>query len=690
MERKTGVVVPLGALYSHECPSVGDYPALKDFADYCQKSGIEVIQLLPVNDTGAQSSPYSAISAYALHPVYIRIEDLPEFEDAKRYCRPFSAAYKEFIKQNKPGSHFDYEKVNAGKIELLHLIYSHMLKRFSSKASGKNGANVVSASDKMTMLAQYQSQIRNFVSDNPWVTHYAVFKDLKDSYSQKSWKEWDDDKKNMSRHQIELRWSNRALRSSHNFFVWCQIRAHEQFLNAANYVREKGIILKGDIPILINEDSVACWAWPEFFDQSSRVGSPPDFDNPTGQRWGFPSYKWSAMQEDGFSWWKNRLSCASRYFSAYRLDHVIGFFRMWVYPEKETTAALGHTNYYSTMEKEILEDCGFSEERLEWLSRPHVPTQLIADVTGSMDAATEMLEKVCYRIGEEELWRFKDDITCDSMILETVYSEDENLNQQVAKILSQKWLDRTLLEIEEGQFVPVWSYENTTAWKSLDENEKRILEEEFKMLEEKDSEIWIANGPCVLEPISSSTKMQACGEDLGINLPGMQKALCDLNVAALRVVRWTRFWNQEGQPYEAFDTYPELSVTSVSVHDSPTMRQWWNEEKTSVYGFFDAAYKNGCPSAINPNQELCPEAAEFVLTSSAKTKSAWFINPLQDYLYMDGNMYLQNPEDERINVPGTVNNLNWTYRMPVTIEELMKNDGLSEKIKKISGVHKQS
>lgn len=685
MERKTGVVVPLGALYSQACPVVGDFPALKDFADFCQKSGIEVIQLLPVNDTGTQSSPYSAISAYALHPIYIRIENLPEFEDAKRYCRPFSAAYKEFLKLGRGANHFDYEKVNSAKIELLHLLYSYLQKKITSK---KAVGNVVSASDKMSLASQFQIQTRDFVADNPWVIHYSVFKNLKDSYSQASWKDWDDVLKNMTRQQIELRWNNRALRISHNFFVWCQLRAHEQFLDAAKYVREKGIILKGDIPILINEDSVACWAWPELFDQSMRVGSPPDFDNPTGQRWGFPSYKWSAMQQDGFAWWKNRLACASRYFSAFRLDHVIGFFRLWVYPEKETTASLGHTNYYSTMEKEILEDSGFSSERLEWLSQPHIPTELISNVTGSVENATEILEKICYRIDDEELWKFKEDIVNDSQIYKTVFSDDENVNQRVVKIFADKWLDRTLFEIEEGQYVPAWLYKNSTSWKSMDQNEKKILEEEFQSLDEKNAEIWLANGPCVLEPILSSTKMQACGEDLGVNLPGMQKTLESLNVAALRVVRWTRFWNQDGQAYEAFDTYPELSVTSVSVHDSPTMRQWWNEEKQSVYGFFDAAYKNGCPSTISPNENLSPDAAQFVLESSAKTSSAWFINPLQDYLYMDGDCYLENPEDERINIPGTVNEKNWTYRMPILMEDLLKKDQLSEKIKNICAVHK--
>ncbi len=690
MERKTGIAVPLGAIRSKKCPAVGDFPALKEFADFCKKSGVEVIQLLPVNDTGTQSSPYSALSAYALHPIYIRIEDLPEFEDAKKYCRPFSAAYKEFLKTNAPGGHYSYEKVCNEKIELLHLLYSHMVKKVDKQTGhGKNTVNVVSASDPVSIASKFQIQMKEFIEDNPWVIYYAVFKDLKDSYSQASWKEWDDDKKNMSRHQIELRWSNRALRTSHNFFIWCQVRAHEQFLEAANYVREQGIILKGDIPILINEDSVDCWAWPELFDHKSRVGSPPDGGSPTGQRWGFPVYKWSAMQENNFSWWKDRLVCAGRYFSAFRLDHVIGFFRMWIYPEKETTAALGYPNYYSTMEKEILEDQGFSKDRLEWLSKPHIPTSLISDVTGSKEIAESVLEKICYRIGSEDLWKFKEDITSDSMIYSTRFCEDDFLDQKIAEVFAEKWLDRTLLEIEEGQYVPVWKYRDTTAWKSLDENERKILEDEFSSLDEKNVEIWLANGKNTLSSILSATKMQPCGEDLGPQIPGMRKVLVSLNVALLRVLRWTREWEKEGSPYESFSSYPPLCVSCVSVHDSSTSRQWWNEEKESVYGFFDAAYKNGCPTTISPHEDFSPAAARFVLESSAQTSAAWFINPLQDYLYLDKKFYCENLYDERINIPGTVNENNWTYRMPAPVEELMENTELLAKINSVCEIHKK-
>lgn len=705
MERKTGVVVPLSALYTKDSPAVGDFVSLKAFADFCAQCGLGVIQLLPVNDTGTQSSPYSALSAFALHPMYIHIESLPEFEDAMKNCRPFSAAYKAFVKECKYGARFDYAKVSEGKIKLLHLLYSYMEKVISSK---KKSAQTPSDSSK-SFADHYDYEIKTFVADNPWVVAYAVFKDLKDSFSQASWKEWTEDKRTMNRRQIELRWSNRALRSSHNFYVWCQMRAASQFKDASNYIRAQGIILKGDLPILMNEDSVDCWAWPEFFNQELRAGSPPDADNPLGQRWGFPTYNWDKIISDDFSWWKDRVRFASNYYSAFRLDHVLGFFRIWEYSEKETTAFLGHTNPYAYTERRVLQKMGFDDGRLHWLSQPHIPTEAVGSILGNWDEARSVMSKICVRIGDEELWNFKDEITCDSLIYATAFVDDEEKNRAIQNVLAEKWRDRTLIEIEKDRFVPVWSYSATTAWKSLSMEEKKSLEQEFAALQEQENELWKSHAFEILRPIVKKTEMQACAEDLGANLPALNEVLPALDIASLRVVRWTRRWDQMNQPYEAFDTYPHLSVTSTSVHDSSTIREWWQNEKQSVWAFLEtvksAEQKNElfAPDLdtlmekkpdeslkkypVNVDTCFDPKVAAFVLEKCAGTRSRWFINPLQDYLYLDASCYREKAGDERINVPGTVNENNWTYRMPVSVEDLASKSALIQEIRKIADLH---
>ena len=686
MERKTGVVVPLAALYTKDCPDIGDFYALRDFADFCAKSNLSVLQLLPVNDTASQSSPYSALSSCALHPVYIRINAITGFDDAMQNNRTFSAAYKAYVKKAKYSPRFDYEHVCAEKIRLLHLLYDHLEKKMASKHGARSGSTptvrVVTSDSPAAISHEFNVEVEEFVAKNHWVIPYAVFKNLKDVYSQAHWKEWDEDKARMNRHQIELRWNNRALRSSHNFYVWCQMIASKQFLEAASYVKEKGIILKGDIPILMNEDSVDCWAWPEFFDSDYIAGSPPDGDNPTGQRWGLPIYNWDRISSDSFSWWKERISVASKFYDAYRLDHVLGFFRIWAVNKNETTAYLGYAHPCCTIKKKILEEAGFDDARIKWLSWPHIPTQVIGDITGSWDYARELLGKVCDRIGDEELWTFRKEIQFDSQIYSTAFSDDLELNKKIQDALAKKWLDRTLIEIKKNTFIPVWSYSDSTAWKSLSDQEKDSLLEVFEKLELKENELWKNHAHGVLGPIVSSSEMQPCAEDLGIHLPIMTEVLQALDIASLRVIRWTRDWQNQPWPYEDFSSYPELSVATVSVHDSSTIRQWWQDEKDSVREFIKMA-----GGEISEEAPFTPELCGYILKSGSRAKSAWYVNPIQDYLYLDQKYYAEDASQERINIPGTVNDWNWTYRMPDKVEDLIQNEELINKIKEIADIH---
>ncbi len=687
MERKTGVVVPLSALYTKDCVAVGDFLALKDFADFCEQCAFSVIQLLPVNDSGTHSSPYSGLSAFALHPLYIRISALPEFEEAYKGNRTFASAYRAFVKEFGYQRRFDYEKVLAEKTKLLHLLYAHIEKRIAAEEKGKSpaaGPNVVSAKDGTGFKDKFTAELDRFVRGNSWVIYYAVFKNLKDSAMQASWKQWDENLRTLSRKQIELRWDNRALKSSHNFFVWCQLRAAEQFKASADYVRSKNITLKGDIPILMNEDSADCWAWPEFFNQELRAGSPPDGENPLGQNWGFPTYSWDRIAADQYTWWKNRVKCAANYYDAFRIDHVLGFFRIWAVSSRESTAFLGHTMPYASFTRGDLEAIGFDEGRIHWLSEPHIPTKLIEDITWNHDEATAMLGKVCERVGNEELWNFKKAVRADGDIYAAHFSDDERKDNAVKQALALAWRDRTLIEMEKGTFIPVYSHGNSTAWKSLSWEEQQKLEKLFDETKQKENELWRKQALDVLTPICTATGMTACAEDLGVNLACMPEVLSKLSILSLKVIRWNREWEKGGQPYVPFEDFPELSVSTTSVHDSSTLRQWWNTEKQSV-----EAYLAMCGGAEAPEKDAAFSAdiAAFCLKTAARTKSAWLINPLQDYLFLEQSYYLENPDEERINVPGSVNSFNWTYRIPVSVEDLLKNKALQEKIKTITAIH---
>ena len=432
MERRTGISLPLAALCTKDCQSCGDFLALKELADFCSSCGIKLVQLLPVNDTGTQSSPYSALSAFALHPLYIRVEALPEFPEAARASRKLSAAHKAFLASFPASTRFDYESLCARKNELLRLVYD--------------------AARKRPEWSETEQQIAKFVSQNDWLASYAVFKNLKDEYQQRSWKEWKKADQNLVREKILQRWRQESKMVKHGFYAWLQLRAHEQFKEASDYLKGKGILLKGDIPILMNEDSADCWSQREYFDPTWRAGSPPDGENPLGQNWGFPVYNWQKMKEDDYLWWKMRVQVASEYYGAFRIDHVLGFFRIWAVRENESTAYLGRTLPYVDFGSADLEALGFGTERITWLCQPHIPTGLIEDITWNHDEAVTFLSKVCDRVKNEELWTFKPSVTGDEDILNTTFCEDERKNNAVRLALATKWRDRALIKTEDDRY----------------------------------------------------------------------------------------------------------------------------------------------------------------------------------------------------------------------------------------------
>ena len=669
MKKRTGIVVPLSALYTKDCPSCGDFLALKDLADFCKKAGFSIVQLLPVNDTGTQSSPYSGLSAFALHPLFIRINALPEFAAAMKGNKAFATAYKAFEKEFGYKKRFDYDAVLGEKTKLLHLLFNYIEKKNSKDEAEANKLN---------------KELAKFVRSNHWIIPYAVFKNIKDENMQASWKSWDESIQKLSYDQIKLKWQNKAKKSSHNFFVWCQLRASEQFKEGAESLRAKKIILKGDIPILMNEDSVDCWTYPEFFRQELRAGSPPDGGNPMGQNWGFPTYDWDRLEADEFTWWKDRIKTSAQYYDAFRIDHILGFFRIWASKENETTAYLGHTIPYADFTRKTLNELGFDDDRIKWISEPHIPTGTIENITWNHDEATAVLEKVCDRVKTEELWTFKKEIDGDKEIYAMNFFEDEGKNNAVKNALAEKWRDRSLIQIKKDRFIKVYAFENSTAWKTLSGEEQEKLRKLFEEIEVKENKLWEKQATTTLSAIVHASDMIPCAEDLGVNLPVMPEVLKKLDILSLKVIRWTRQWDKPGQPYIPFTDYPELSVATTSVHDSSTLRQWWNQEKDSVWAFINSVE---CENKPDGNSAFTPEIAEFILRSLASCKSALLINPLQDYLFLEHSFYLENEDDERINIPGSVNTFNWTYRIPVTIEEMSGNKGLLNKIKTIVETH---
>ncbi|MDR1467695.1 MAG: 4-alpha-glucanotransferase [Spirochaetaceae bacterium] len=647
-KRRVGAAVPLGALRGKDSVGVGEYPDLAEFAGLCAKSGVTLIQLLPVNDTGYESSPYSSISAFALNPLYIKIGAIPE---AAAFRAEIDALGKRFEKYER----FDYYEITGAKIRLLRAIFD---------------AN----KEAIVLSAAPAGVLGTWIGHNGWVKGYAVYRRLKDANGQRGWKDWNKADRNGGGTSVEAAWADPAFREDHLFWAWLQVIADQQFSAAAKAVADAGILLEGDIPILMNEDSADVWEYPEIFNRDLSAGAPPDMYAPDGQNWGFPTYNWEHQEEDGYAWWKKRLETASKYYNAYRIDHVLGFFRIWASSCADVGAKLGRFIPYIPVKTADLTKLKFDEGRIRWLSRPHIRTDEVWDaVGGSREEAQRILDTVLDRIGSEELWLFKDCIHGEKDIAALPISS------HARDCLLHAWSDRLFLEYRRGAYFPTWSYRETRAWASLSDDEKAGLEALLRERDKRSELLWEQEGRKLLETLTRSTTMLACAEDLGAVPDCVPKTLAALNILGLRVVRWTRQWEQGGQPYIPFEDYPELSVCTPAVHDSSTLREWWDTEadQNAFVAFIGAP---SLPRVYNPG------TARTLLRKVAGAASRFRVFQIQDLLHLSSRWYANDPSTERVNIPGTYSAFNWTWRLPAPIATLAQDDEFLNGVRELAAI----
>ncbi|MDR0719983.1 MAG: 4-alpha-glucanotransferase [Treponema sp.] len=656
-KRLIGTVVPVGALRSQNSIGIGEFPDLAEFGSLCAKMGIGLVQLLPVNDTGYQSSPYSALTAFGLHPLYLRIGDLSE-------AAPFRAKLTELGGRFNGKVRFPYEAILRAKMDILRDIYSASEKEIAAKAA-PSGA------------------LGNWIEENPWVKSYAVFRRLKEANGEKSWNDWTSHRK-VSAADIEALWDEPGLKGQHLFWAWIQEALDRQFKDAAASLAGLGILLEGDLPILMNEDSCDVWAHPQNFHQNLSAGAPPDMYDANGQNWGFPIYDWKAQEQDSYSWWKARLKAAEKYYGAYRIDHVLGFFRIWASSRQDNSAVLGRYIPYKPVTVQDLEALGFDKSRIRWVSRPHILTGEVWDAVKQgwageyrdadvAAAVNKVFSFVLDRIGSEELWLFKDAIRGEKDI------EALDIHPAAKAFLIKAWGNRLFLEYEKDKFFPAWFYHDSRAYASLSGSEKDLLETLLQSRREESEKVWEKEGKKLLSTLIAASPMLPCAEDLGAVPACVPKVLTKLKILGLRVVRWHRAWDKAGQPYIPFEEYPELSVCTPAVHDSSCLREWWENEAGQAQ-FANFLGVPSLPRIYNPG------VAKVILHKIAGAASRFRVFQIQDLLHLSNKWYSADPASERINVPGTYNDFNWTYRLPAAISEIAQDNELINAVKELSAV----
>ena len=213
----------------------------------------------------------------------------------------------------------DYERVNQAKIAFYHEIFA------------QDGAKVL-ASDSYKAF---------YAANSSWLLPYAAFCVLRDRYSTPDFTQWP---KHSRYDAADIEKFAKDNADDINYVCYLQYHLDRQMREVAAYAREHGVAIKGDIPIGISRTSADAWQSPELFNLDSQAGAPPDDFSVLGQNWGLPTYKWDVMARDGYAWWKARFRKMSEYFDAYRIDHVLGFFRIWQIPMDAVHGLLGVFN----------------------------------------------------------------------------------------------------------------------------------------------------------------------------------------------------------------------------------------------------------------------------------------------------------------------------------------------------------
>ena len=325
-----GISVPVFALRSKESFGVGDFHDLKTMVDLTEAMGMHVIQLLPINDTTmsgtwTDSYPYSANSIYALHPMFIYLPAAGVEED-EEYM-----ALKADLEASKT---VDYERVNREKDRLLR------------KAFTEKGAK----------LSESPGFKRFTQNNQSWLEGYCAFRILRDKFGHADFHAWDKYStcsKSLIARVIKENESEAA------YHAYVQYYLHKQLVEARNYAHKHGVIFKGDLPIGISRTSCDAWQNPSFFHLDSQAGAPPDAFSAEGQNWGLPTYNWEKMEMDGYAWWKERLKNMEQYFDAFRIDHILGFFRIWEIPSEYKSGLMGHFSPALPYSTEELRNLGF-------------------------------------------------------------------------------------------------------------------------------------------------------------------------------------------------------------------------------------------------------------------------------------------------------------------------------------------
>jgi 4-alpha-glucanotransferase len=640
-----GVAIPVFSLRSKNSFGTGEFTDIKLLVDWAKRTGLKLIQVLPLNDTTAthtwkDSYPYAAISAFALHPLFLNLE---------KTAGPSHAALIKPLKKKQQQLNalddMDYDSVIKFKLSAIKEIYT------AKKEIFKNDTEY----------------FEFFELNRHWLVPYAAFCFLRDKYNTSEFNDW------RSNAVYDENAIQRLVSPSQKHYddiavhYFTQYHLHLQLKEATAYAHKNGIVVKGDIPIGIYRNSVDAWMAPKLYNMDAQAGAPPDDFAVKGQNWGFPTYNWKAMQEDDFTWWRQRFEQMSNYFDAFRIDHILGFFRIWSIPLHAVQGIMGRFEPAIPIHINELFERNIAYEWHRYC-KPYITDNILQGLFG--EEADHVKEH--FLDGYELKEAFNTQRKVEN------YFAAANDSDNPVKFGLFDLISNVILFEQEGthkqQFHFRIGMEETSSFHDLDAHSQQALKELFvNYFFRRQDDFWEKEAMYKLPGLKRSTNMLICGEDLGMVPHCVPDVMGRLGILSLEIQRMpkkstTEFFHPNDAPY--------MSVVTPSTHDMSTIRGWWQEDREKTQRFY-----NRIMGRYGEAPYFCePWVNKEIVIEHLYSPAMWSIFQLQDLMGINEKLRRQNPEEERINIPANPNHY-WKYRMHLTLEDLLKEEEFNEEVK---------
>lgn len=652
--KAAGVAIPVFSLRSEQSFGVGDFGDLKKMIDWAVLTGQKVVQILPINDTTithtwTDSYPYNSISIYAFHPMHIDLNQLEALEDAGQR----ESFEQQRLKLNALPQ-VDYEAVNQYKLKYLHLLFQQI------------GETLLESTG-----------FRQFFKENKhWLVPYSVFCYLRDKYGTPVFRNWPEHQVYHEEVISRMAEEDTACRPIARFNYFLQYVLHIQLRAASEYARSKGVLLKGDIPIGISPNSVEAWTEPHYFNLNGQAGAPPDPFSKTGQNWGFPTYNWDTMQQDGYKWWKKRFHKMAEYFDAYRIDHILGFFRIWEIPSHSVQGLLGQFVPALPMSAEEINRFGLFF-RKEAFTKPYITESILEAKFGELKE--QVKQEYLFQITPHE-YALRPEYNTQRQVEQHFLGKNDPQSNLLRNGLFEL-INNVLFVVDRKDpnlYHPRIAVQNEPVYESLTPSEKTAFDQLYThYFYHRHNDFWYHEAMKKLPELTDSTRMLVCGEDLGM-IPDCVKGVMDeLRILSLEIQRMPK------NPAETFGDpahYPYRSVCTISTHDMSTLRGWWHEDANLTHRYFYDVLGGWGDYPTEAPGWLC----DSIVLKHLLGNSMLCILSLQDWLSINEEVRYPDADAERINVPANPRHY-WRYRMHITIEDLMQCTTLNDRIRDMIG-----